>query len=95
MKNTLYYKNLPFDNKVLHILCCRSCQLDMSGYDYITTTGSLSRALHCSQYKIRKALKKFEEQGLVKRVCEGGCGDHELRVWRIKGWCITPKARYE
>lgn len=95
MTNTLYYKNLSFDNKVLYILCCRSCQLNMSGYDHITTTGSLSRMLGCSQYKVRKTLKKFEEQGLVKRVCEGGCADDELRVWCIKGWCITTKVRHE
>lgn len=90
-----YYETLSFDNKVLYILCRTACQIDMSGVDYITTTGFLSKKLDCSQYKIRKALKKFEEQGLVKRVCEGGCADDELRVWCIKGWCITTKARYE
>lgn len=95
MTNNLYYRKLSFDNKILYILCCRSCQMDMSGYDYITTTGLLSRILGSSQYKVRKTLKKLEEQGFVKRVCEGGCADDELRVWCIKGWVITPKVRYE
>lgn len=89
-----YFRNLSFEDKILYLLCCRSCQVDMSGYDYIATTGSLARMLECSQYKIRKVLKRFEQDGLLKRVCEGGCTDDELRVWCIKGWCITPKARY-
>lgn len=91
---TIYYKKLSFDEKVLYNLCRTACQIDMSGFDYITTTGRLSHILNCSQYKVRKVLKKFEEQGLVKRVCDGGCSDDELRVFCIKGWCITHKVRY-
>ena len=80
--------------KVLYILCCRSCQIDMSGYDYITTSKSISRQLKWSQYKVLKNLKELENDGLASRVCDGGCADDELRVWCIKGWTITPKARY-
>lgn len=89
-----YFKNLSFPDKVLYLLCCYDCQLDMSGYDCVLTTGTAARLLECSQYKVRKVLKQFEEQGLAKRVCVGGCADDELRVWCIKWWCITPKARY-
>lgn len=80
--------------KVLYIMCCWNCQLDMSGYDCISTTGRLSKRLEISQYKVRKYLKEYEKEGFVKRVCEGGCADDELRVWCIKGWTITPKVRY-
>lgn len=90
-----YFENLTFPDKILYILCCYDCQMDMSGYDYILTTGTAARLLDCSQYKVRKVLKQLEEQGLVKRVCEGGCSDEELAVWCIKGWCITDKARYK
>lgn len=89
-----YFKNLSFPDKVLYLLCCYDCQLDMSGYDCILTTGTAARLLECSQYKVRKVLKHFEEQGLTNRVCEGGCADDELRVWCKKGWRITQKARY-
>ena len=80
--------------KVLYILSCRSCQLDMSGYAYIATSKSISRQLKWSQYKVLKNLKELEKYGFARRVCEGGCADDELRVWCIKGWTITPKARY-
>lgn len=90
----LYYKRLPFEDKILYILCCYDCQLDMSGYNYIITTGTAARLLECSQYKVRKVLKQFEEQGIAKRLCKGGCADDELRVWCIKGWRITSKARH-
>lgn len=89
-----YYDKLSEKEKILYILCRRSCQIDMSGADYITTTGALQRMLKMSQYKIRKYLKEYEKDGLVARACEGGCADDELRVWCIKGWCITNKARY-
>ena len=68
--------------------------IDMSGYDYIATTGSLAWQLGISKYKARKYLKEYEQEGLVKRVCEGGFDDDELSVWCIKGWVITPKVRY-
>ncbi len=89
-----YIDKLSEKEKILYLLCRRSCQIDMSGYDWIMTTGSLSRMLKLSQYKIRKYLKEYEKESLVSRVCDGGCADDELRVWCIKGWCITPKARY-
>ena len=75
-------------------MCCWNCQIDMSGYDCIATTGMLSKRLEISQYKVRKYLKEYEQDGFVKRVCEGGCSDDELMVWCIKGWVITPKVRY-
>lgn len=89
-----YFKNLSFQDKVLYILCCYDCQLDMSGFDGIAKTSTIARLIGCSQYKVRKQLKQFEEYGLVKRVCEGGCSDEELRVWCVRGWHITPQVRY-
>ena len=89
-----YFKRLSFQDKVLYLLSCYDCQLDMSGFDWILTTGNASRLLECSQYKVRKILKQFEERGLAKRVCEGGCADDELRVFCVKGWCITPEVRH-
>ena len=89
-----YFKSLSFPDKVLYLLSCYDSQLDMSGYDYILTTGTAARLIERSQYKVRKVLKQFEEQGLVKRVCKGGCSDEELAVWCKKGWHITPKVRY-
>lgn len=89
-----YFQNLSFQDKVLYILSCYDCQLDMSGFDWIARTSTIARLIGCSQYKVRKQLKQFEEQGLVKRVCEGGCSDEELRVWCVKGWHITQQVRY-
>lgn len=91
---TKYFKNLSLKDKILYLLCCHACGLDMSGYDCITTTGSIAKRLNCSQYMVRKYLKELEQDGLAQRVCVGGCADDELRVWCIKGWCITSKARY-
>jgi len=87
-------ERLTEKERLLYELCCRSCMIDMSGYDYISTTGSLAWQLGISKYKVRKYLKEYEREGLVERVCEGGFGDDELRVWCIKGWVITPKVRY-
>lgn len=88
------FQNLTDKEKVLYILSCRSCKLDMNGYDYITTTKSIAHQLKWSQYKVLKNLKELEKDGLSRRVCEGGCADDELRVWCVKGWTITPKVRY-
>ena len=92
-ENMKWIDKLTEKEKTLYALCCRSCMVDMSGFDYIATTGSLAWQLGLSKYKIRKYLKEYEQEGLVKRVCEGGYDD-ELGVWCIKGWVITPIVRY-
>ena len=88
-----YIDSLDFEEKVLYMVCYTYCGLDMSGYDYIATTSSIAKRLNVSQYRVRKALKNMEQKGLVKRVCEGGCADDELRVFCIKGWMINPVVR--
>ena len=89
-----YFDKLSLEEKVLYKVCYRSCGLDMSGFDCITTTSYIAESLNVSQYKVRKALKNLESHGLVKRVCEGGCADDELRVFCVKGWIINPVVRH-
>lgn len=88
-----YFENLTFEDKVLYLLCCYDCHLCMHTPDFILTTGTASRILNCSAYKVRKVLKQLEKDGLAQRVCEGGCGEEELYVWCIKGWTVTQKTR--
>ena len=76
-----WIEKLTDKEKILYVLCCRSCQLDMSGFDYITRSKSISRQLKLSQYKVMKNLKELEkdtdEVKIVEALMKEYAGDKD------------------